>query len=64
MQIYVDADACLVLEQIEDMSRMYMEPVTLLCDASCPAVGLLHGAARGCGQGCRRHRPDESLLCG
>ena len=32
MQIYVDADACPVLEQIEDMSRMYMEPVTLLCD--------------------------------
>ena len=32
MQIYVDADACPVLEQIEDMARMYMVPVTLLCD--------------------------------
>ena len=32
MRIYVDADACPVREQIEDTARMYMVPVTFLCD--------------------------------
>ena len=32
VQIYVDADACPVLQQIEDMARMYVVPVTLFCD--------------------------------
>ena len=32
--------------------------------ASCPAVGLLHGTARGCGQGCRRHALTNRCCAG
>lgn len=32
MQILVDADACPVRAQIEDVARKYMVPVTMLCD--------------------------------
>lgn len=32
MQIFVDADACPVIRQIERIARKYKVPVTLLCD--------------------------------
>ena len=34
MKIFVDADACPVVRQIEAIARKYKVPVTLLCDTN------------------------------
>lgn len=34
MQIYVDADACPVVDIVEKTARKYQIPVTLLCDTN------------------------------
>lgn len=34
MKIYVDADACPVIKQIEKISKLYQLPVLLLCDTN------------------------------
>ena len=34
MQIYVDADACPVVDIVEKTARKYQLPVTLLCDTN------------------------------
>ena len=34
MQIYVDADACPVVKIVENISKKYSVPVTLLCDSN------------------------------
>ena len=34
MQIYVDADACPVVDIVEKIAKKYQIPVTLLCDTN------------------------------
>lgn len=34
MEIYVDADACPVVDIVEKTARKYQIPVTLLCDTN------------------------------
>ncbi len=41
MHIYVDADACPVVDIIEDKARKYKVSVTLLCDNSIMYCRLL-----------------------
>lgn len=36
--IYVDADACPVVRQIETIAKGHNIPVTLLCDTKCPEI--------------------------
>ncbi len=41
MKIYVDADACPVVVNVEQIAKEYEIPVTLLCDTnSCVIFGL------------------------
>lgn len=41
MRIFVDADACPVVRQTEEVAKKYSVPVTLLCDTNHNiAVGL------------------------
>ena len=39
MKIFVDADACPVVDIVEDIATKYNIPVTLLCDTNHTPIG-------------------------